>query len=101
LLAIAVLGVFMFNVFERTLTQKLDAAPIASETRTQLLQHSGALLNLKIPDGLNGETQAAIRQAIQQSFVAGFRVVAYLAAALAAASALASWLLIAGKTASP
>jgi len=66
--------------------------------RAQLVGHSGDFVNLKIPDGVSGQAQAVIRQAIRDSFVAGFRLVAYLAAGLAAASALASWLLIAGKT---
>jgi EmrB/QacA subfamily drug resistance transporter len=97
LLAIAVLGAIMFSVFERSLAQKLATVPIPPEVRTQLLEHTGALLNLEIPEGLNSETQAAIRQAIRESFVAGFRVVVYLSAGLAALSALVSWLLIAGK----
>jgi hypothetical protein len=71
--------------------------PVSAAAQAQLLGQSGDWINMKIPDGMSGETQAAIRQAIRESFVAGFRLVAYLAAVLAAASALASWLLIAGK----
>lgn len=70
---------------------------VSSEVRAQLVGQSSDFVNLKIPDGVSGEAQAAIRQAIRESFVAGFRLVAYLAAVLAAASTLASWLLIAGK----
>ena len=65
--------------------------------RAQLLDQSAALVNLKIPDGVSGERRAAIRAAVRESFVAGFRLVAYFAAGLAAASALASWLLVPGK----
>jgi EmrB/QacA subfamily drug resistance transporter len=97
LLAVAVFGVLMLTAFNSRLAERLQALPVSSEVRTQLLQQSGDLVNLKLPDGLSGETQAAIRRAIRESFVAGFRLVAYLAAALAGASALAAWLLIAGK----
>ena len=97
LLAVAVFGVVMLNAFNSSLAERLRALPVSAEVRAQLVGHSGDFVNLKIPDGVNGQTQAVIRQAIRESFVAGFRLVAYLAAGLAAASALASWLLIAGK----
>jgi EmrB/QacA subfamily drug resistance transporter len=100
LLAIAVFGVFMFKAFESSLARGLETIPVAPEMRAQLIQHSSSLVNLKIPPGLPGEMQAAVREAIRESFVAGFRVVTYLAAALAALSALTSWLLIPGRTAS-
>ena len=98
LLAVAVFGVVMLIAFNSSLAERLRALPVSAEVRAQLVGHSGDFVNLKIPDGVNGQTQAVIRQAIRESFVAGFRLVAYLAAGLAAASALASWLLIAGKT---
>ncbi|HKE04140.1 MAG TPA: MFS transporter, partial [Blastocatellia bacterium] len=97
LLAVAVFGVLMLNAFNKSLDERLRAAPISAEARAQIAGQSGDLINLKIPDGLGGEAQAAIRQAIRESFVAGFRLVAFVAAGLAAASALASWLLIEGQ----
>jgi EmrB/QacA subfamily drug resistance transporter len=100
LLAIAVFGVFMLKAFDSSLAANLAAIAVPPETRAQLLEQSGALLNLKIPAGVSGETQAAIRQAIREAFVSGFRVVACMAAGLAALSAFVSWLLICGKSTS-
>ncbi len=97
LLAVAAFGILMLNAFNNNLAERLRALPVSSEARAQLVGRSGDLVNLKIPDGVSGETQAVIRQAVRESFVAGFRLVAYLATGLATASALASWLLIAGK----
>lgn len=97
LLAVAVFGVLMLNAFNRSLAERLRALPLPSEARAQLVGQSGALANLKIPGGVSGEMQEAVRQAVRESFVAGFRLVAYLAAGLALMSALASWLLITGK----
>jgi EmrB/QacA subfamily drug resistance transporter len=94
LLAVAVFGVLMLNAFNSSLAERLRAMPVSSEVRAQLVGRSGDFVNLKIPDGVSGEMQTAIQQAVRESFVAGFRLVAYLAAGLAAASALASWLLI-------
>lgn len=101
LLAIAAFGVFMFKAFESSLAEHLETIPVPQAVRAQLIQHSGSLVNLKIPQGLPRETQAAIGEAVRESFVAGFRVVTYFAAALAGLSALVSWLLIPGKASSP
>src|SRR5262249_36197036 len=84
LLAVAVCGVVMAWVFKDRLADRLAAMPVSSTVRAQLLRESGDLVDLKIPEGVSGEPQAAIRQAIRESFVTGFRVVAYLAAGLAA-----------------
>ena len=97
LLAVAVFGVFLLSSFQANLSGRLSAMPIPPEERARVLGHSGDLANIRIPDTLGKGTQAGIRQAIQESFVEGFRLVSWLAAGLAAASALASWLLIAGK----
>jgi hypothetical protein len=88
-------------VFKTHLAGRLTAMPVSAAVRAHLLAQSGDLVNLKIPEGLSGEAQAAIRQALRESFVAGFRVVVYLAAGLAAASALAAWVLIRGKPGRP
>ncbi|MGH8177203.1 MAG: MFS transporter [Steroidobacter sp.] len=96
LLAVAVFGVLMVNEFNGSLAERLEVLPISAETRTQLLGRSSDLLNIAIPEDSGDATQADIRQALRESFVDGFRLVAYVAAALAAASALASWVLIAG-----
>ena len=97
LLAVAVFGVLMLSVFNSRLAQQLESLPLSPELRAQLIGQSGALLNVQIPAGLSDATQAEVRRAIQESFIGGFRLVAYLAAGLAAASALASWLMIADK----
>jgi EmrB/QacA subfamily drug resistance transporter len=96
-LAVAVFGVLMLNAFRSNLAASLDAMPISAEARAELIRNSSAFVDLEVPDGLDDHAQAAIRQAIRESFVAGFHLIAYMAAGLAATSALASWLLIEGK----
>ena len=96
-LAVAVFGVIMLSAFRSSLIQRLRPLPLSPETRAQLVDQSRALVNLKIPDGVSGETQTAIRQMVRESFVSGFRLVAYLSAGLALVSALAAWWLIGGK----
>lgn len=88
----------MLNAFNNGLAERLRTLPLSSEVQAQLVRQSGDLVNLEMPDGVSDEAQVVVARAVRESFVAGFRVVAYLAAGLAAASAVASWLLIAGRT---
>jgi EmrB/QacA subfamily drug resistance transporter len=97
LLAIAVFGVFMLHAFNNALDARLLTLPMSSEMRAHLMEQSGDFVNLKIPEGISGETETAIRQAVRESFVVGFRLISYLAALLALLSALSSWWLIEGK----
>jgi hypothetical protein len=53
-----------------------------------------ALTAMVLPDGLDGEKRSALKNAIAESFVAGFRLVMLISAALAFASAFVAWALI-------
>lgn len=97
LIAVAVFGVVMLTAFGNGLDKRLDSVSISPEIKTQILAQTGALVNLKIPDGVNVDEQAKIVQAVRESFVGGFRFVSFLAAGLAVLSAIASWFLIEGK----
>jgi len=55
------------------------------------------LAGITIPTNVSGGVQVALKRAIDESFVSGFRVVALISAALALASALSAWLLVEGK----
>jgi len=100
LLAVAAFGVLMLHAFNASLAGHLSALPLPPEVRAQLTARSEDFVDLEIPDSLGVEARAAIRQAIRDSFVAGFRLVAGVAAGLAAASGLVAWWLIPGKAAS-
>jgi MFS family permease len=97
LLAVAVFGVLMMITFNKSLEKRLLEIPISNEARAQILDRGSDLVNLRLPESIDVGTQGTVREVIRESFVAGFRVVAWIAALLAGASALASWLLIEGK----
>ncbi|HEV7237430.1 MAG TPA: hypothetical protein VGN15_14675 [Ktedonobacteraceae bacterium] len=46
---------------------------------------------------MGATVQAAIQQAINESYITGFRTVMFICAGLALASAVISWMMIAGK----
>jgi EmrB/QacA subfamily drug resistance transporter len=97
LLAIAVFGILMAHTFNANFARQLATLELPTEARAQLERGRGSLGGMKVPDALTGETRAAVEQTIGESFVAGFRLIAYVSAGLACLSALAAWVLIEGK----
>jgi EmrB/QacA subfamily drug resistance transporter len=86
LVAIAVLGVVMLRVFGTVLDHRLSRANLPASVAQNLQSQSVKLAAIDIPQNLNPETRRAIRRAIDESFVSGFRWVMVIGAALAAAS---------------
>lgn len=97
LISIAALGIVMTGAFARNFNARLQALDLPTETRAALESQTSRLATINIPDELNGETKQAIKRAVEESFVGGFRVVILIAAALALVSSLFAWLLIEGR----
>ncbi len=97
LLAIAVLGIFVFVAFSSGLDGRVDALGLAPEQRAALESEKVNLGGAEVPEGVSGETAAAVEQAVDEAFVGAFRLAMYIAAGLAVASALAAAVLIEGK----
>lgn len=97
LLAIPVLGILVFGAFSGTLdarTERLDLPPAA---RSQLEAEKTNLGAAEPPEGVGPAPAAAIERAVEESFVAGFRVAMLAAAGLALASALVAAVMIEGR----
>ena len=77
-----------------TQTASLDLSPHA---RQQLETEKVDLGAAQVPEGVSGQVAADVKQAVAESFVAGFRVAMVTAAGLAMASTGASALIIEGK----
>ena len=90
LIAIAVLGVVMLQMFKSNLDRSLISANLPSSVVQSVQTQSTKLAAIDIPQNLNPETQHLIRRLIDESFVSGFRSVMLIGAALAAASAVAA-----------
>lgn len=91
LLAIAVLGLIMFQAFNASLDHRLDRTPwpnaVVSGERSKLAA-------AKLPPSVNDHSRDVVNQAIDESFVFAFHRVMLIGAGLALASSLTSWLLI-------
>ncbi len=97
LLAIAVFGIVALAVFTSSLESHLATLHLSPGVQQLIEAQRTKLAGITIPTSVSGETQAALKQAIDESFVSAFRLVSLLGAALALLSALSAWLLIEGK----
>ncbi|HLH25817.1 MAG TPA: MFS transporter [Chloroflexota bacterium] len=94
LLAIAVLNLVLATVFAVAFDARLAPLPLPPPAREALAGERRKLAGAEVPGSLSADLQAAVRQAIDESYVTGFRVVMLIAAGLAAGSALSAGLLI-------
>ena len=105
LLAIAVLGVVMLQVFSKELERKLATIDIPEVTRTALYQQRIKLAGIDIeqvkpvasaPDAAEA-LHHSLQQAVRTSFVSGFRFIMLIAATMALGGALMTWLIVENK----
>lgn len=87
LLAIAVLGLVLYIVFNRALDEKLSALTLRPAIRQEIDAQRHNLASAETSDGRG-------RQAIEESFVAGYRCVLWVAVGLALASSASAAALI-------
>jgi len=97
LLAIAVFGIVMLQVFNHALDRHLTKIDISTSARQSLDDQRINLAAATPPNEIAPATRDAVRNAIDESFVAGFRRVMLVGAVLALASGITSWLLINGR----
>jgi EmrB/QacA subfamily drug resistance transporter len=96
-LSIAVLGVVMLAVFSQQLSSRLAGINLEPRIRREIETQEVRLAAIEIPHEIDTQLQAEIRQSIDDSFVAGFRRVMFVAAVLAMVSAAVAKLMIEPK----
>jgi MFS family permease len=95
LLAVAVLGIVMLQIFNRTLDQRLPELPVS--LRQTLDRQRTKLAGADVPPEVAPPIRTQVRDAVDGSFVVGFRAVMLVGAILAAGSAMAAAWLIPSK----
>ena len=98
LVAIAALGVLMLRAFDTSLARHMNVLSIAPIVRAQLEAQRDRLAGAELPTDLPPPARAELRRAVDESFVAGFRVVSMVAAALSLSAALSAALIIKRKS---
>jgi EmrB/QacA subfamily drug resistance transporter len=99
LVAIAVFGVVMLDVFKTKLDRRLKDSNLPVSVSQSLQSQSIKLAAINVPENLDAETQQWIRRAIDESFVSGFRWVTAFGAVLAAGGAVTALFWIGGPVA--
>ena len=91
-LAVAVFGLVMADVFAARLDPQLESARLPAEVREEIRSQETKLAAIEIPKAANEKQRAAVSQAIGESFVAGYRIVMVMGAVLALLAAACAWL---------
>jgi EmrB/QacA subfamily drug resistance transporter len=97
LLAIALFGFVLTLVFNATLDDELRRLRVPAELVASVVGQRQKLAGIVIPSGYPDATVAALKHAVDASFVAGFRWVMLASALLAVLSAISAGILIKGR----
>jgi EmrB/QacA subfamily drug resistance transporter len=97
LLAVALLGVVLLHVFDRSFAPALDALSLPRETHDAIVKEQHKLTAATLPVSLSAAERHHVESAIAAAYAAGFRVVMLVCAALALAGGLVAWTMIAGR----
>ena len=92
--AVALFGIVMVPIFDRSLRAALEGADIAPAVVQALDAQRSKLAAIELPAGLAAASSAAVERAIAQAFVAGFRWIMVVSTAFAVAGAVGAWILI-------
>ena len=94
LIAIAVFGIVMLDVFSGELDRRLNESKVPSPVSESVRAQSSKLAAIEIPQDQDRPTQELVRRAIDESFVSAFRAVMLIGAGLAVASAITALIFI-------
>jgi EmrB/QacA subfamily drug resistance transporter len=94
LLAIAVLGVVMLQVFSMNLEFRLSQNGLDDSFKQSILDQRVKLAGLELPSSADPVERAIVKKEVAWSFVDGFRFIMMICTVLALASAACAWPLI-------
>ena len=96
LLGIALLGIVIQHAFNHKIDQRLAQLRLAPEVHRSIHEQRIRLAAAEPPSGSDSQTRQALKEAVDESFVFGFRLVMMVASGLAAASAFSAFVMIQG-----
>jgi len=96
-LSIAALGIVMLASFNQHLPSRLVAIQLEPRMRTEIESQRVRLAAIEIPPGIDTRLKEDVRRSIDESFVAGFRLVMIVAAVLAVLGAATAKFMIESK----
>ncbi|HZZ94919.1 MAG TPA: MFS transporter [Usitatibacter sp.] len=100
-LAVATLGLAMSQAFDGALAERLERVRLPAEVREQVSAQRLKLAAIEIPPTVGGAERAAVKAAVADAFVHGFRRVMLIASVLSVLAAACAWFSIAPRQAKP
>jgi len=97
LLAIALLGLFVFISFTHDLNRRMARLNVPSTLQRSITVQTIKLAAIDIPESASATQSATIKTAIAESFVSSFQKISTIGAILAMLSALSAYLMIGNK----
>jgi EmrB/QacA subfamily drug resistance transporter len=94
LLAVALFGLIIAAIFDRSLHGNLERANLPADLIEAVEQQRSKLAAIELPASTDDRDTGLARHAIAEAFVTGFRWIMLISAALALASAASAWVLI-------
>lgn len=94
LLAIAVFGVVLTAAFDARLAHELARLQVPPDLIHTVVAQRDKLAGIVLPQAIPPPAAAALKHAIGESFVSGFRQVMWISAGMALASALSAWIVL-------
>src|ERR687891_682611 len=94
LLAISVLGIVMLSSFGSALEAHMARIDLPADAAAAIRDRRASLAAMSLPPELDDAQREALRAAIADAFIVGYRLVMAIAAGLALASAGVAWLMI-------
>jgi EmrB/QacA subfamily drug resistance transporter len=96
LVAIAVFGIVVAEIFYGAFSQNLDMLHLAPTLQAAMEAQRTSLTGIQIPAGVSTTTHTALQLAVHKAFISGFRAAMLVGAVLAFVSALAAGWLVEG-----
>jgi len=96
-LAIALVGILLVNVFSARLDRSLQSLSLSPEITRQIRSREIELAGMELPENLDLNTRQAARHAVSGAFLAAFRVVLFSCGGLGLGSAAVAWFLVPKK----
>ena len=85
------MGVFALSTFSKNLDYELDSIDLQQETRQYIDDQRIKILLIDIPENVETETKTYIRNAIDRSFLASFRLMMFISTGLVLLGAFVAW----------
>jgi hypothetical protein len=94
MLAVALLGALAVGLFAGDLDRRLTGFQVAPEIRREIAAEVPKLAEAEVPRSVQGAERQLLERALQDSFLASYRLAMLVAAAMAALSGVAGLLMI-------